>query len=320
MKKAMGYPLSAIGLVVAAALTPGAAEAQSQLLIVSGLAGEPRFEQEFGRWGTTLVDAAARKFGLRPEQIVWLADKPAADAARIDGRSTKAEVEKAFREMAERAGPTDRVLVVLIGHGASDGEGARLNLSGPDLSATELAKLLDLFPTQRVVVVNTTSSSGDFQQPLAAAKNRTIITATRSGSQRNETVFGKYFVASLTGDGADTDKDGRTTILEAFQFSQREVERHYKDANHLQTEHSVLGGDQELARGFYLAAASTAASAGASAEVRALVQQRQQIEARIEALRARRATLQAADYEKQMEDLLVELALKNREIRAKEGQ
>jgi hypothetical protein len=316
--KAIGYRLSAFGLFAAAALAPGAAEAQSQLLVISGLAGEPRFEQEFGQWGKTLVDAAAGKFGMRADQIVWLADKPAADPQRIDGRSTKVEVERVMREMAQRAGPTDRVLVVIMGHGASDGEGARLNLSGPDLSADELAKLLDLFPTQRVVVVNTTSSSGDFQQPLAG-KNRSIVTATRSGAERNETVFGKYFVASLTGDGADTDKDGRTTILEAYQFAQREVERHYKDANHLQSEHSVLGGDQELARGFYLAAATSAPTTAANAEVRALIEQRQQIEGRIEALRARRATMQAADYDRQLEELVVELALKNREIRQKEG-
>jgi hypothetical protein len=317
--KAISYRLSAIGLFAAAlGLVPVSAGAQTQLLVVSGLAGEPRFEQEFGKWGATLVDAAAKRYGLRADQVVYLADKPASDPTRIDGRSTKAEVERAVREMAQRAGPSDRVLVVLIGHGASDSEGARINLSGPDLTASDLAALLNLFTTQRVVVVNTASSSGDFQQPLAG-KNRTIITSTRSGMERNETVFGRFFVESFAGDGADTDKDGRTTVLEAFQFAQREVERHYKDANHLQTEHAVLAGDQELARGFYLAAASAAPTTAASAEVRALIEQRQQIEARVEALRARRASMPAADYDKQLEDLLVELALKNREIRAKEG-
>ncbi|MBW3630544.1 MAG: C13 family peptidase [Gemmatimonadetes bacterium] len=317
--KSISCRLSAIGLALFGLVAaPSIAGAQTQLLVVSGLAGEPRFEQEFGKWGTTLVDAAAKRFGLRPEQIVYLADKPASDAARIDARSTKAEVEKAIRAMAQRAGPSDRVLVVLIGHGASDSEGARINLSGPDLRAEELASYLNAFTTQKVVVVNTASASGDFQQPLAG-KNRTIITATKSGSERNETVFGRYFVQSFAGDVADTDKDGRITMLEAFHFTQREVERHYKDANHLQTEHAVLAGDQELARGFYLVAASSAPTTAASAEVRALIEQRQQIEARVEALRARRASVPAAEYAKQMEDLLVELALKTREIRAKGG-
>src|SRR5690606_20264372 len=119
----------------------------------------------------------------------------------------KAEIERVVRELAGRAGPTDRVLLLLIGHGASDGQGARINLSGPDLSASDLAGLLDLFPTQRVAVVNAASASGDFQDPLAG-KNRAIVTATRSGLQANETVFAGYFVESFAGDGADVDKDG----------------------------------------------------------------------------------------------------------------
>lgn len=287
------------------------------MLVVSGLAGEPRFEQEFHQWGTKMVDAAAR-MGLRPEQIVYLSDKPDRDARRIDGRSTKAEVERVLRDLAGRAGPADRILLLLIGHGASDGQGARLNLAGPDLTAAALDSLLDLFPTQRVVVVNSASASGDFQQALAA-RNRTVITATRSGLQTNETRFAGYFVDAFAGDGADTDKDGRTSILEAYQFAQREVERHYKDANHLQTEHSVIGGDQELARSFTLVAAATAAPAASSAEMRALLDQRGEIERRVEALRAARATMAAAEYDRQLEDLLVELALKNRQIRALEG-
>lgn len=309
-----------LGMLVAAGLVApaGTALAQTHLVVISGLAGEPKFETEFHIWGTTLVDAATKRYGLREDQVVFLADKPAKDPARIDGRSTKAEVEKALRDLAGRAGPGDRVMIVLIGHGASDSEGARINLSGPDMTATELAALLDRFPTQRVVVVNTTSSSGDFQQPLQG-KNRTIITSTRSGLERNETVFGGFFIAALSGDGADADKDGKTTVMEAYQYAQREVERHYKDANHLQTEHSVIGGDQELARAFSLVAASAAPAAGASDELRALFAERQQLEGRIEALRARRDQMPTADYERDLENLLVELALKNREIRAKEG-
>lgn len=304
-----------LGLLLAAVVAPAAG--QSHLLVVSGLAGEPRFEQEFHQWGTKMVDAAAR-LGLRPEQIVYLSDKPERDPARIDGRSTKAEVTRALTEMAGRAGPSDRVLVLLIGHGASDSQGPRLNLSGPDLTAAALDSLLDRFSTQRVVVVNAASASGDFQQPLAGA-NRTIITATRSGLQTNETVFARFFVDAFTGDAGDTDKDGKTTVLEAYQYAQREVERHFRDANHLQTEHSVLGGDRELARTFTLTASGVPAMANASAEMRALLEQRGQIEARVEALRARRAELVAAEYDRQLEELLVELALKNRQIRALEG-
>ena len=307
-----------ICVLAALLLAPGRAAAQSHLLIVSGLGGEPRWSDELHRWGVAMVDAASKRYGLGQDQIIYLAEKPERDPARIDGKSTREEIEKAVAGLAGRAGSADRILIVLMGHGASDSQGARLNLSGPDLTAADLARLLERFPTQRVVVVNTASASGDFQEPLAA-RNRTVITATKSGMERNETVFGKFFVDAFAGTGADTDKDGKTSVLEAFEYAQREVERHYTSSNHLQTEHALLSGDREAARAFFLAAAPSL-PAGASAELRALLEQKQQLEARVEAHRARKDQMEAAQYQKELEQLLVELALKNREIRAKEGK
>ena len=313
-------PVTGAGLLFALLLgAAGPSAGQSHLIVVSGLGGEPRWTEEFHRWGISLVEAAGKRYGLGADQILYLAEKPERDPARIDGRATRAEIEEGLAAVAGRAGPADRILVVLIGHGSSDGQGARLNLPGPDLTAADLTRMLERFPTQRVVVVNTASASGDFQKPLTG-RNRTVITATRSGLEQNETVFGRYFVDALTGTGADTDKDARVSILEAFQYAEREVERHYKAGNHLQTEHAVLGGDREAARAFFLLPASTAAApTAASSGLRALLEQKQGLEARVEALRARKDQMNPAEYQTQLEALLVELALKNREIRAGEG-
>jgi pimeloyl-ACP methyl ester carboxylesterase len=292
--------------------------AQSHLVVVSGLGGEARYSDEFHRWGVAMVDAARERFGLAAEQIVYLAEKPERDPSRIHGPSTREQVERVLAELARRAAPTDRILILLIGHGSSDGRGARLNLPGPDITADELAAWLARFATQPVVVVNAASASGDFQEPLAA-KNRAVITATRSGLERNETVFGRFFVEAFAGDVADTDKDGRVTVLEAFEYARREVERFYKADNRLQTEHARLEGNAEVARGFYLAAAARGIPAGESAELRALLTERQRLEERVEALRSRRAQMEPEAYEAELERLLVELALKNREIREKRG-
>jgi hypothetical protein len=63
-----------------------------------------------------------------------------------------------------------------------------------------------------------------------------------------------------------------------------------------------------------------AAPANASPAVRALYEQRRRIESRIEELRGKKASLAEAEYEQQLEDLLVELAKKNEEIRKAEGR
>jgi hypothetical protein len=139
--------------------------------------------------------------------------------------------------------------VLLIGHGSAQGGEARFNLPGPDLTAADFGQLLARFSTQRVALVNAASASGDFVVALSAP-NRTIITATRGASEKNETVFGGYFVKAFAGEVADTDKDGQVSLLEAFSYARREVERFYQSENRLQTEHALLddNGDGEGSR------------------------------------------------------------------------
>lgn len=314
---------SIVSLAALSLFAASGATAQSHLLVVTGLAGEPRLEEQFHTWGTAMVTAGEQRFGIPARQITYLADKPERDRERIDGEATKANIDAALTRIAGAAGPADRVLILLIGHGSADDRSSRINLPGPDLTAAELGAMLDRFPTQRVVVVNTTSASGAFQEPLAG-KNRTIITSTSSGREQNETVFARYFVGAFAGDGADTDKDGRITVLEAYEYANAEVERFYESDNRLQTEHSVLGGDREIARAFTLdagahAASTAGASADATPEIRALVERRQSLEAQVTALTARKDEMEASVYQRELERLLLELARTNQEIRDKEG-
>lgn len=304
--------LFALSFVAAPALA-----AQSHLLIVSGLSGEPKYAEEFHRWGTAMVDAARTRYRLTPEQIVYLAERPERDPARIRGASTRENVERALAELASRAGPSDGIMILLIGHGSSDDAGARLNLPGPDLTAADLARMLRRFPTQRIVVANTASASGDFAEALAA-NNRVVITATRSGMERNETTFGRFFVDAFAGAGADTDKDGRASVLEAFEYAQREVERHYKSSGFLQTEHAQLAGDRESVRGFFLSAGMTALPAASTPAMRALLEERQRLQNHVEAIKGRKAQMEPARYLDELEQALVQLALKTREIRQRE--
>src|SRR6185503_8698124 len=110
------------------------------------------------------------------------------------------------------------------------------NLSGPDLTPTDLALMLDELAPRRVAVVNTGSASGGFVAGLAAP-GRTVITATRSGRENNETWFGGFFADALAKDGSDLDKDGRISLFEAFEYTRREVKRYFDEKKLLVTEH-----------------------------------------------------------------------------------
>ncbi|MBR9990403.1 MAG: hypothetical protein KFH98_11640 [Gemmatimonadetes bacterium] len=301
-----------------------------QLVIISGLSGEERFARDYLEWGSGLAEAAVQRYGLRADNVVWLAEDAGAHAG-IRARSTRVNVEREVRALAQRAGTDDRILIILFGHGSFQAGESRINLPGPDVNGEEFAALLALFGTQRVAVVNATSASGGFVQDLAGP-NRIVITATKSGMEANETVFGRHITAALTGEAADTDKDGRVSLLEAFEYARLEVEREYQRANKLQTEHAVLdavgdgrgvaeagdGPHAQAAGSFHLGSVAVAA-AGASPELRALYEAKARIEGALAALRARRASMAEAEYDTELERLLVELSRNAQSIRRVEG-
>lgn len=128
--------------------------------------------------------------------------------------------------------------LVLTGHGTFDGRTAKFNLRGPDLSAEDLAEWLEPFK-RPVAIINTASSSAPFLNRLSG-ENRVLITATRSGYELNFTRFGKYFADAITAPQADLDKDGQTSLLEAFLTASNKTAQFYLDAGRLATEHAML--------------------------------------------------------------------------------
>ncbi|MEX2608456.1 MAG: hypothetical protein WEA24_00810 [Gemmatimonadota bacterium] len=310
-------------------LAPAHAAGQSHLLVVSGLGGEARYTEWFTEWGATLVDAAEESYGMPAANVTFLAERTELDPERIDGRSTKAEIEAAFRALAARSRPGETVVVVLMGHGAVGGAGPRVNLPGPDLTATEWAAQLDRLDGRRVAFVNTASSSGAFLEAVAAPE-RVVVTATKSGMERNEAVFGRHFAAAFAGDGADTDKDGRVSLLEAFVYARAETAREYEDDNKLLTEHAVLDddgdgkgaeaftpdGEGRLASILFLGdPAAARAGADAPPELRAALERKRVLEGQLAELRARRASMDPAAYQAALEDVLVGIAEVDEEIR-----
>lgn len=309
----------------------------THLLIISGLGGEPQYSEQFRTLGFALVDAARKKYAMPDSDVVYLAEEGPKDP-RIAGVSTKVNVEAALGRFAKRVRPGEQLVVVLIGHGSGSEEDSKISLPGPDMSAKDFGRDLAPFSAEQVAFVDLTSASGDML-PVLSATNRVVITATKSSFERNESVFGKYFVAALTTDGADLDKDGRISLLEAFHYAVTETKRYYDDQSRLQTEHAQLdddgdkrgtadpdvrvasGGDGSVARRIFLGGGVYATMAGANdPRLAALYKDRFAIEGRIEDLKKRKATLSADAYDDALENLLVELAMKAKAIRAMEGR
>jgi hypothetical protein len=275
------------------------------VLIVTGVSGEPRFAKEFAGQARSLITSLG-KAGVASDRITWLAE---AEGAEVAGRATKDRVEQELVRLAGSNDPDGQVLLVFIGHGSDAGE-PKLNLPGPDLTAADLARVLAGYGSRQVAVVVAASSSGGFAEKLAGP-GRLIITATRTGQERNEVRFGHWFAQAFAGGAADIDKDGALSLLEAYAFTVREVKREYDGDNRLQTEHARIT-DSTLARQFVFGAAAAASTGAGSPELAA---KKRDLENRIAALRARKAQMDSTAYEKQLEALLVELAMVNQELR-----
>lgn len=323
--------LGAGALAFAVALPKPAAAQQSHLLVVTGSAGEPKYTQLFHEWAAKLIVGATTKHGVPAANVTYLTEDPATGGSRA-ARSSKENVEKAFADIGARTSAGDVVLIVLIGHGSHQAGQARFNLPGPDLTAADYQRLLTKLPDRKIGFVNTASASGAFM-PTLSALGRTVVTATRSGNEGNETIFAKFFVEAYSGEGADADKDGKVSLLESYTYAAREVERWYGEQNRLMTEHAQLEddgdskaaskpdgrtGDGLFARGLVLGGVPVAATT--NPELKALYDAKRGIEEKINTLRGMKPRMEVAVYDRELEKLLIELAETNQKIKLLEAK
>jgi len=265
------------------------------ILTVAGLGGEPDYEQRFTMLATD-TDKILRADGQTDRIVETL---KGADA-------TRAKVEAALNRIASQAKPQDAFVLMMIGHGTFDGTEYKFNLPGPDLSATELAGLLNKIPAGRQLVVDMTSSSGGATSVLKK-ENRTVITATKSGMEKNATVFARYWVEALRDPAADLDKNETISALEAFQYAEKKTAQFYSEQKRLATEHPQVD-DQQRAAAFPLLKFGSASAVVTDPAKRELIAKKDDIENKIDALKYQKSLMAPDDYKKQLTGLLLELA------------
>lgn len=265
------------------------AAAQTRAIIVAGLGGEPDYEAEFQRHANLL---ARRLREVSNDVTLLLGDGVDRDI-----------VQTTLTETIARTDSDDALVLMLIGHGSHDGERFRFNVPGPDFTAKELSVWLEPAAAKRQLVVVTGSSSGAAQAVLEQP-GRTVITATRSGGERNATVFARYFSEALSADAADVNKDHRITAQEAFSYTVDRVDGHYGSENEMTTEHALANGP-ESAMVLALLETPTTLDPTVPREDAELVA----LEQAIAALRADKERYTQADYYAELQRLLLELVV-----------
>jgi hypothetical protein len=314
-------------IVLAAALLAFAAPARAErfALIVTGAAGGDAYDQKYAGWRTTFTTTLRDSFHYEADRIITLAEHEG------DGvqQATRQNVQRALGDLRKRMTKDDQLIVLLIGHGTSlDGDEAKFNLVGPDMTASEWGDLLKALPG-RLVFVNTTGASFPFLRRLAG-RGRVVLTATDSAAQQFETVFPEYFVKAFGDAAADLDKNGRVSIWEAFTYASGGVRQWFEQKGQLPTERPLLddtgagigrealnaGTDGAIAKITYLEP-DAALALPADTALAVLVKRRAELEADLEALKARKETMAPDQYDAALEKLLIEISRVGAQIRAK---
>src|SRR5712671_1618781 len=152
--------------LIALAFTFGALHAASFYVTIAGLGGEPEYEQRF--------TAQAQEI----DKLIRSSSPDAKIHTLFGKQATKAQLQSVLAGIGREAKSGDVLVLMIIGHGSFDGFDYKINLPGPDISAVELASLLDRIPTSRQLIVNMTSASGGARAALEKP-NRAVITATK---------------------------------------------------------------------------------------------------------------------------------------------
>lgn len=303
-----------LAAALAALVAPAYATADSAALILGGIPGSPDHESRFASWVQETRTALIETFGFSEDNVVVL-----------ENRGARAEdIRSAFADLGGRLSQEDTFFLFFIGLGSYDRREYKFNISGADLSAADYAGMLDAVPAGRIVIVNGTNSSGASIEALAAP-NRVIVTATRTGTEQNDPLFYGYFLETLTEAAADEDRNEELSVWEAFRYATLEVERFYEEEGRLATEHPQIsdnGGEQTgverdetpvLAR--MIAFNQEEPITVEDPVLRALLEEGRALEAEVEAVRLLEGALPEDEFDSRLEDLLIQLALKNQEIR-----
>jgi len=289
---------------------------KAEVVVVVGAPGAPEYGEQFRDWKGKWRDAAEKAS----------AQFRVIGAEEANDFSDRARLQDLLSDVADEK--TAPLWLVFIGHGTFDGHSAKFNLRGPDVSAEEIAGWLA--PLERpVAVIQCASASAPFLNRLSG-ENRVVITATKSGDEHNFARFGQYMSAAIADIRADLDKDGQVSLLEAYLTACRQVDEFYAQEGRLATEHALLDDNGDglgtPATWFRGLRATQRAKDGATLDgTRAhqlhliasdrerdmppdVRRRRDEVEARIAALREEKANLDEDEYYSRLETLLLELA------------
>jgi hypothetical protein len=182
--------------------------------------------------------------------------------------------------------------------------------------------MLDRIATRRQLVVDTSSASGGAVVALERP-GRAVIAATKSGTEKNATVFARYWAEALEDPTTDADKSDSISALEALTYADRKTAAFYDSQKRLATEHAVFedtghgepvrvsaveGREGALLGTFTVVRIGAAQTAMNDPARRDLILKKEELEQKIDTLKYQKAAMEPGEYKRALTDALLQLA------------
>ena len=292
-------------VLLSALLAGSLARAEMHVVIVEGLGGNDLYADQFAKQVEAIAAASATVADAADIRIFRAADVSRdAVIAHLDA-------------LAGTVDANDQVALYLVGHGSYDDHEYKFNIAGPDLTDADLGAAMDKLSAGNQLLVNTSSASGAVADSLAGDR-RLLVLATRSGVERHATRFGNYFATALNDPSADLDKNQVVSVIEAFQYAERQVDDYFERNDTLATEHARLEG--ERGDRFAIARLTERRAVVGDAELERLAEARDALNAEIDALRLERDSMPAEEYRAELLQKMLELAATEDDIETRERE
>ncbi|MEZ4699325.1 MAG: hypothetical protein R2834_03260 [Rhodothermales bacterium] len=302
-------------------------------LLIGGLGGSAEYTERFQQYLFDTRKALIENHGFAGDHVVVLGETKLQNLDFVDGVSLEETIRAEFGKLAGRVTAEDHVYVILYGHGGFDGTEARFNIPRADLTQGQYAELVNGLDAGRVIFINTASASAPFVAALSGA-GRIVITATRVGSQKNETFFPGFLVDGLTSPAADRDKDGSLSVLEWYTYAAEKTDQWFTDNGNIPTENALIddngdgkgtrlnelesGADGNLAGLTYVRRRDAMLAASVGTVSASWLREKEQIEQAIADVKSRKSGMETEVYYAELETLFVRLARGNEA--AEQGQ
>ncbi len=296
------------------------------VVLIGGLGGSPEHTLKFKEYLFETRRAFVEHFDVPESQVTVLAETSIVTEGFVNDVSNAENIRSQFAKLQSVVGESDHVIVIMFGHGSYDNGEARFNIPRRDLSQYDYASLVSSLSAGRIVFINTGSASAPFVEAISGP-DRVVISATRTGTQKNETTFPRFMIEAFTSPAADRDKNGRLSVAEVYSFAAEKTDQWFADNANIPTENALIddngdnkgsrlgelvdGQDGYLAGITYLSGETAALASASDGSSSGWSKEKEQIEVEIAGLKSQKTELPVNEYYAQLEVLFIRLARGN---------